>query len=102
MHSTYLFFRFPKTIEENSAIARTPKNIARLSKVNPVANDPTHVTSAYPMIKFAEPHHTLSVGLDRPYPGGCAYGVGNFCPDIPFTKCGTPLAKNAPAKKYAI
>jgi len=100
--ASYGIFRFPKTIELNIEIASTPSSKARLSKVNPIANDPTHVASKYPAIKFTKPHHTLSVGLDRPFPGGCANGVGNFCPDIPFTKCGTLFARNAPAKKYTM
>jgi hypothetical protein len=46
-------------------------------------------------------HKTFTVGDDNPFPGGEANGVGNRSPEMPCTKCGTVLARNAPAKKQA-
>src|ERR1700744_1315298 len=51
---------------------------------------------------LTSPHTTFTVADDRPLPGGFAKGVGNLLPDTPATKCGTTLAKNAPAKKQSI
>ena len=41
-------------------------------------------------------------GDDSPFPGGLANGVGKAFPEIPFTKCGTTLVKNMPAKNPAM
>ena len=42
------------------------------------------------------------MGDDNPLPGGSAKGVGKALPEIPFTKCGTTLARNEPAKNAAM
>lgn len=56
----------------------------------------------YPMSKFNSAHNTFVRGEESPLPGGSAKGVGKELPEIPFTKCGTALAKNIPAKKAAM
>jgi hypothetical protein len=43
----------------------------------------------------------LVVDDDKPTPLGFEKGVGNLLPEMPCTKCGTVLAKKAPAKKPA-
>jgi hypothetical protein len=53
----------------------------------------------YPMKKFARPQSAFTSGADSPLPGGEAKGLGNFFPDMPLTKWGTPLARKNPAKK---
>jgi hypothetical protein len=45
---------------------------------------------------------TFTNGDDNPLPGGLAKGVGKRSPQMPFTKCGTVLARNIPAKKQAM
>ena len=60
------------------------------------------LNSKYPMSKFNNAHKTFVRGEERPLPGGSANGVGKGLPEIPFTKCGTALARNIPAKKAAM
>jgi hypothetical protein len=52
-------------------------------------------------MKLKKPQITLMIAEDSPTPRGDANGVWNLLPQMPCTKCGTPLAKNAPAKKWA-
>ncbi len=52
------------------------------------------------MLKSAQ--KTLTVGDDKPFPGGFANGVGKGSPEIPWMKWGTAFAKNVPAKKQAM
>jgi hypothetical protein len=40
----------------------------------------------YPMTIFSRPQRTLTVGDDRPLPGGFAKGEGNETPEMPLTK----------------
>lgn len=54
------------------------------------------------MSKLNSAQTTLTGGEERPLPGGLAKGVGKGLPEIPFTKCGTTLARNIPAKKVAM
>jgi hypothetical protein len=54
------------------------------------------------MARLRRAHRTLIVGEERPLPGGLAKGVGNASPETPWTKWGTALARNIPAKKQAI
>lgn len=37
----------------------------------------------YPITRFSSPHITLIVGEDRPFPAGCAKGVGKAAPETP-------------------
>src|ERR1700758_1065510 len=81
---------------------------------------------ATPMMRLRSPQRTLTAGEDNPPPGdfhpvnedlftgtpgfhpvnedlftgtpGLAKGVGNGCPVMPLTKCGTAFARNAPAR----
>jgi hypothetical protein len=48
------------------------------------------------------PHNTFTIGTESPLPGGSANGEGNGLPETPFTKLGTALARNIPAKKAAM
>ena len=56
----------------------------------------------YPISKLAKAHKTLTVGDDKPLPGGFENGEGKLSPDTPCTKCGTVLIRKSPAKKQAI
>jgi hypothetical protein len=40
----------------------------------------------YPITRLSNPHKTLTVGEDRPLPGGCAKGVGKAAPETPWMK----------------
>ena len=91
-----------KTIELLIPRTKIPSNRARESYVNPIIKVPTVVNNMYPITKLKNPHKTLTNGVDNPFPGGCAKGVGNFLPEMPLTKCGILFARKAPAKKYAI
>lgn len=62
---------------------------------------PMPVRRRYPMRRLARPQMTFTGAGELPLPGGEAKGVGNFLPEMPLTKCGTQLARNAPAKKWA-
>lgn len=55
----------------------------------------------YPTSKLNNAHTIFTVDDERPLPGGFEKGVGNLFPEMPFTKCGTALVKNIPAKKAA-
>lgn len=61
-----------------------------------------NLNNKYPMSIFNNAHNTFMMGEESPLPGGAANGVGNGLPEIPFTKCGTALARNIPAKKAAM
>lgn len=61
-----------------------------------------NLNSKYPMSKFNNAHKTFVRGKESPLPGGSAKGVGKELPEMPFTKCGTALARNIPAKKAAM
>ena len=56
----------------------------------------------YPINALNNAHNTLMSGEESPCQGGLAKGVGKGFPEIPFTKCGTALARNIPAKKVAM
>jgi hypothetical protein len=53
--------------------------------------------SKQPITKLNNAHTTFNAGDESPLPGGFEKGVGNLFPEIPFTKCGTELARNIPA-----
>ena len=55
----------------------------------------------YPTNRLLNPHNTFTKGDDNPLPGGLANGEGKLSPDMPFTKCGTALARKRPAKRQA-
>ncbi len=57
--------------------------------------------SSHASRRLKKPHSTLTVGGDKPLPGGFAKGVWKARPDTPLTTCGSALARNAPPKKYA-
>lgn len=59
------------------------------------------LNSRKPTTRLNSPHITLIGADDSPMPGGFENGDGNLLPDMPWTKCGTALARNAPAKKQA-
>jgi hypothetical protein len=40
----------------------------------------------YPTTRLANPHRTLTVGEDKPLPGGFAKGVGKDAPETPWIK----------------
>ncbi len=61
-----------------------------------------NLNSKYPISIFNNAHSTFVTGEESPLPGGSAKGVGKALPEIPFTKCGTALARNIPAKKAAM
>lgn len=60
-----------------------------------------YLKSEYPNNKLKLPQRTLIKGDEFPKPGGFANGDGNELPEIPLTKCGTVLARNAPEKNAA-
>ena len=55
--------------------------------------------SKNPVAKLSNAHNTFASGDESPLPCGFEKTVGNLFPEIPFTKCGTKLASNIPAKK---
>ena len=70
--------------------------VLRKSKV------PTRQTSRYPTAMLKNPQRTLTVDDYRPMPGGEAKGLWKAFPEVPLPKWGIALARNAPAKKYAM
>ena len=54
------------------------------------------------MNKLNNAHKPFVKGVESPLPGGFENGEGKKLPEIPFTKWGTKLVKNAPAKNAAM
>ena len=53
------------------------------------------------MARFSKDQRTLTIGDDKPLPGGFANGVGNLSPQTPLTKWGVKFERKAPPKKQA-
>ena len=90
-------------LARNGMPASRPSTItpARLRRDRRKSRGPRVVnvsSNRYPTTKLAKPQITFTSGDDNPLPGGLAKGDWNFSPEIPATKCGTPLARNAPAR----
>jgi hypothetical protein len=85
----------------NTAIASTPKSVASETAGGGGNGGKKMRNSAPPTIKLNQPQMTLTSADDSPTPRGVANGVWNLLPQMPCTKCGTPLARKAPAKKCA-
>lgn len=61
-----------------------------------------NLNSKYPASKFINAQITFVIGDDNPFPGGLEKGEGKGFPEIPFTKCGTKLARNAAERNTII
>ena len=70
-------------------------DVLRLAQVE----RPTRATRRYATTRLSDPHKTLTVDDDSPSPGGLANGLWNGLPEMPLTRCGIALARNAPPKK---
>ncbi len=63
-------------------IQTMPKNNAKRLHLFACETFPT-LYREYPTTIFTKPHTTLTVGDDKPLPGGFANGVGKLSPEIP-------------------
>jgi hypothetical protein len=82
-------------------IAATPAKKMMSAVVSPLAIFPERKRT-YPTTKLKRDQSTLTVGEERPLPGGLAKGLGKASPQTPLTKWGTALARKRPAKKQAM
>jgi hypothetical protein len=71
-----------KTILNCTDIAKIPKK--RTNMENLFCTDILLIRNKiYPINKFKQAHNTLTVGEDRPLPGGCEKGLGKESPETP-------------------
>jgi len=84
-----------------SGYVSTPSAVAMLSPGGGGSCGKKMRSNTPPTMKLNQPHITLTIADDSPTRRGNANGVWNLLPQMPCTKCGTPLARKAPATKCA-